>query len=266
MISTNIYFNLFGFMFDEWEFIGSIMIFNWRAKETNKVDLKCRQFCCFPWNSTFYSFIYCFCSYVAIVRPLHRRNSRKKARRLLIIIWILSTMLSAPCFIYSKTESKLYVLNIRYVKLIFRILVQFNRFMLLFVIFECSINLFSTPWQLSFWNFQFDSLSVSFSLLTQSPVCLFISHLCIVLHFFFVEFGLNINILMRFYKLNLTNVCVHLIFIACHCQNDIYYMNAVWNKKGIIMGKQELYVTCCGQMENIQHQQQIMCKFNSFSQ
>ncbi|XP_055321797.1 tachykinin-like peptides receptor 86C [Sitodiplosis mosellana] len=49
-----------------------------------------------------------FNRYVAIVRPLHRRNSRKKARRLLYIIWILSTLLSAPCFIYSTTESKQY--------------------------------------------------------------------------------------------------------------------------------------------------------------
>lgn len=45
-------------------------------------------------------------SYVAIVRPLHRRNSKKQARRLLIIIWILSALLAAPSFIYSETESK----------------------------------------------------------------------------------------------------------------------------------------------------------------
>lgn len=47
--------------------------------------------------------------YVAIVRPLHRRNSRKKARIFVIIIWILSSILSSPCLIYSATEAKQWV-------------------------------------------------------------------------------------------------------------------------------------------------------------
>lgn len=47
------------------------------------------------------------CRYVAIVRPLHRRNSRKKAMIFILIIWILSGILSAPCLMYSMTESKL---------------------------------------------------------------------------------------------------------------------------------------------------------------
>ncbi|XP_055325493.1 tachykinin-like peptides receptor 86C [Sitodiplosis mosellana] len=49
-----------------------------------------------------------FDRYVAIVRPLHRRNSRKKARMFVIIIWVLSSMLSLPCLFYSTTEAKVY--------------------------------------------------------------------------------------------------------------------------------------------------------------
>lgn len=44
--------------------------------------------------------------YVAIVRPLHRRNSRKKARIFVASIWVLSVTLSLPGLLYSATESK----------------------------------------------------------------------------------------------------------------------------------------------------------------
>lgn len=54
----------------------------------------------------FSSFLFVNKRYVAIVRPLHRRNSRKKARMFVIIIWILSSMLSLPCLFYSTTEAK----------------------------------------------------------------------------------------------------------------------------------------------------------------
>lgn len=50
-----------------------------------------------------------FDRYVAIVRPLHRRNSRKKARIFLFIIWFLSSALSFPGLMYSVTESKRFV-------------------------------------------------------------------------------------------------------------------------------------------------------------
>lgn len=49
-----------------------------------------------------------FDRYVAIVRPLHRRNSRKKARIFLTVIWSMSGALSAPGLVYSATESKRY--------------------------------------------------------------------------------------------------------------------------------------------------------------
>lgn len=49
-----------------------------------------------------------FDRYVAIVRPLHRRNSRKKARIFLTIIWALAGTLSLPGLVYSATESKRY--------------------------------------------------------------------------------------------------------------------------------------------------------------
>ncbi|KAJ6640304.1 Tachykinin-like peptides receptor 86C [Pseudolycoriella hygida] len=49
-----------------------------------------------------------FDRYVAIVRPLHRRNSRKKARMFVASIWVLSVTLSLPGLLYSATESKSY--------------------------------------------------------------------------------------------------------------------------------------------------------------
>lgn len=49
-----------------------------------------------------------FDRYVAIVRPLHRRNSRKKVRCFLTSIWLLSAALSSPGLIYSATEAKRY--------------------------------------------------------------------------------------------------------------------------------------------------------------
>lgn len=49
-----------------------------------------------------------FDRYVAIVRPLHRRNSRKKARLFLFVIWSLSSALSFPGLVYSVTDTKRY--------------------------------------------------------------------------------------------------------------------------------------------------------------
>lgn len=72
-----------------------------------------------------------FDRYVAIVRPLHRRNSRKKARIFLTIIWSMSSVLSFPGLIYSTTESKrlvwcssAYRVNIEFVYVFFFICIS----------------------------------------------------------------------------------------------------------------------------------------------
>ncbi|KAF6213654.1 hypothetical protein GE061_011376 [Apolygus lucorum] len=44
--------------------------------------------------------------YVAIVRPLKHRMSRRKARIALIMIWLSSSVLALPCLIYSTTKSR----------------------------------------------------------------------------------------------------------------------------------------------------------------
>ncbi|XP_055387751.1 tachykinin-like peptides receptor 86C [Condylostylus longicornis] len=49
-----------------------------------------------------------FDRYIAIVHPLKRRISRKKARFILLLIWILSCILAAPCLLYSSTMTKKY--------------------------------------------------------------------------------------------------------------------------------------------------------------
>ncbi|XP_063703924.1 tachykinin-like peptides receptor 86C [Culicoides brevitarsis] len=47
--------------------------------------------------------------YIAIVRPLQHRTSRKKARIFLLIIWVSSCLLAAPCIMYSTTMTKTYM-------------------------------------------------------------------------------------------------------------------------------------------------------------
>ncbi|XP_059617778.1 tachykinin-like peptides receptor 86C [Phlebotomus argentipes] len=49
-----------------------------------------------------------FDRYIAIVRPLRHRTSRKKARIFLLIIWALSGILASPCLLYSTTETMRY--------------------------------------------------------------------------------------------------------------------------------------------------------------
>uniref|UniRef100_A0A336K3G4 CSON002393 protein n=1 Tax=Culicoides sonorensis TaxID=179676 RepID=A0A336K3G4_CULSO len=46
--------------------------------------------------------------YIAIVRPLQHRTSRKKARIFLLVIWLMSCVLAAPCILYSTTMTKTY--------------------------------------------------------------------------------------------------------------------------------------------------------------
>ncbi|KAL7023259.1 hypothetical protein ACKWTF_012541 [Chironomus riparius] len=49
-----------------------------------------------------------FDRYIAIVKPLHHRTSRKKARIFLFVIWFTSCVLAAPCLIYSQISTKRY--------------------------------------------------------------------------------------------------------------------------------------------------------------
>ncbi|XP_030374278.1 tachykinin-like peptides receptor 86C [Scaptodrosophila lebanonensis] len=49
-----------------------------------------------------------FDRYIAIVHPLKRRTSRRKVRFILVLIWALSCVLSAPCLLYSSTMTKRY--------------------------------------------------------------------------------------------------------------------------------------------------------------
>lgn len=65
-------------------------------------------------NKTLIQRYFPFNRYVAIVRPLHRRNSRKKAIIFLLLIWMFSGALSMPCLLYSTTESKMWVYNLVY--------------------------------------------------------------------------------------------------------------------------------------------------------
>ncbi|XP_073993519.1 tachykinin-like peptides receptor 86C isoform X2 [Rhodnius prolixus] len=44
--------------------------------------------------------------YMAIVRPLKHRMSRRKARIALLIIWAASSLLAIPCLLYSTTKSR----------------------------------------------------------------------------------------------------------------------------------------------------------------
>ncbi|XP_017462280.1 PREDICTED: tachykinin-like peptides receptor 86C [Rhagoletis zephyria] len=46
--------------------------------------------------------------YIAIVHPLKRRTSRRKVRVILLLIWVLSCLLAAPCLMYSSTMTKRY--------------------------------------------------------------------------------------------------------------------------------------------------------------
>ncbi|XP_067643364.1 tachykinin-like peptides receptor 86C isoform X2 [Eurosta solidaginis] len=46
--------------------------------------------------------------YIAIVHPLKRRTSRRKVRIILVLIWVLSCLLAAPCLMYSSTMTKRY--------------------------------------------------------------------------------------------------------------------------------------------------------------
>jgi len=46
------------------------------------------------------------CRYIAIVHPLKRRTSRRKVRIILVLIWALSCVLSAPCLLYSSIMTK----------------------------------------------------------------------------------------------------------------------------------------------------------------
>ncbi|KAH8341826.1 hypothetical protein KR059_001037 [Drosophila kikkawai] len=49
-----------------------------------------------------------FDRYIAIVHPLKRRTSRRKVRIILVLIWALSCVLSAPCLLYSSIMTKQY--------------------------------------------------------------------------------------------------------------------------------------------------------------
>ncbi|KAH8247549.1 hypothetical protein KR038_006153 [Drosophila bunnanda] len=49
-----------------------------------------------------------FDRYIAIVHPLKRRTSRRKVRFILVLIWVLSCVLSAPCLLYSSIMTKHY--------------------------------------------------------------------------------------------------------------------------------------------------------------
>ncbi|EDW42708.1 GM26156 [Drosophila sechellia] len=49
-----------------------------------------------------------FDRYIAIVHPLKRRTSRRKVRIILVLIWALSCVLSAPCLLYSSIMTKHY--------------------------------------------------------------------------------------------------------------------------------------------------------------
>ncbi|XP_050337582.1 tachykinin-like peptides receptor 86C [Bactrocera neohumeralis] len=46
--------------------------------------------------------------YFAIVHPLKRRTSRRKVRIILLLIWVISCLLAAPCLLYSSTMTKRY--------------------------------------------------------------------------------------------------------------------------------------------------------------
>ncbi|BES91945.1 receptor [Nesidiocoris tenuis] len=46
--------------------------------------------------------------YVAILRPLKHRMSRRKARVALVIIWAMSSLLALPCLLYSTTKIRSY--------------------------------------------------------------------------------------------------------------------------------------------------------------
>ncbi|KAL7729649.1 hypothetical protein ACLKA6_007925 [Drosophila palustris] len=49
-----------------------------------------------------------FDRYIAIVHPLKRRTSRRKVRFILVLIWALSCVLSAPCLLFSSIMTKHY--------------------------------------------------------------------------------------------------------------------------------------------------------------
>ncbi|XP_037924023.1 tachykinin-like peptides receptor 86C isoform X2 [Hermetia illucens] len=49
-----------------------------------------------------------FDRYIAIVYPLKRRASRRKVRMILLLVWLFSCMLAAPCLLYSATMTKTY--------------------------------------------------------------------------------------------------------------------------------------------------------------
>ncbi|XP_037950768.1 tachykinin-like peptides receptor 86C [Teleopsis dalmanni] len=49
-----------------------------------------------------------FDRYIAIVHPLKRRTSRRKVRFILVLIWVLSCVLAAPCLMYSSILTKRY--------------------------------------------------------------------------------------------------------------------------------------------------------------
>ncbi|CRK88961.1 CLUMA_CG002658, isoform A, partial [Clunio marinus] len=49
-----------------------------------------------------------FDRYIAIMRPLQHRTSRKKAILFVLIIWLTSSILAAPCLIYSHVSSRKY--------------------------------------------------------------------------------------------------------------------------------------------------------------
>lgn len=48
------------------------------------------------------------CRYMAIVRPLQHRMSRRRARLALAIIWLASGLLAVPCLLYSTTMTMRY--------------------------------------------------------------------------------------------------------------------------------------------------------------
>ncbi|XP_075210864.1 tachykinin-like peptides receptor 86C [Lycorma delicatula] len=47
--------------------------------------------------------------FMAIMRPLHHRTSRRRARALIGIVWISSCLLALPCLLYSVTMTRKYI-------------------------------------------------------------------------------------------------------------------------------------------------------------
>lgn len=88
-VSTSV-FTLVAISFDRW------VSFVWilQAKPLNLFALKFALFSSHP------------ARYIAIVHPLKRRTSRRKVRFILVLIWALSCVLSAPCLLYSSIMTK----------------------------------------------------------------------------------------------------------------------------------------------------------------